>query len=365
MSQQEEIDYNPWLYRFAIFTAAVVVFLIVAGATVTSTVSGDAVPDWPLSYGTLNPPMIGGILWEHSHRLIAGFTGILIGVLAIWLWVAEPRKKVKWLGMAALFAVIIQALLGGLRVLIVSTEGVQDAAIQLTGSTNIEATRIAITVAHAFLAQTILCAVFAIVLFTSRSWINAETTGLQPAEYKIRWLGVGLVATVFLQLVIGALVRHTNAGLIIPDLPLSFGQLIPPFGNLPNNPNAPFPITDAEFTIRVVLHFAHRVIAFIILGLVVYVFVKFRNLPKIGLLTKSLIGLTVIQVLLGALNIWTAKSVFSTVPHVAVGALVLANCVLLTLWAWRFYKADFNVANAQKTVGLREAEKVNLLNPSS
>ena len=93
MEQKERTSYDPWLHRFAILTACVAVFLIVAGATVTSTASGDAVPDWPLSYGTLNPPMIGGILWEHSHRLIAGLTGILIGILAIWLWRREPRKN--------------------------------------------------------------------------------------------------------------------------------------------------------------------------------------------------------------------------------------------------------------------------------
>ncbi|MCI0530532.1 MAG: COX15/CtaA family protein, partial [candidate division Zixibacteria bacterium] len=134
MNNAENKLYNQRLHRFAILTAAAAVILIVAGATVTSTGSGDSVPDWPLSYGTLTPPMIGGILWEHSHRLIAGITGILIGILAIWLWRKEPRKTVKWLGMAALVAVIIQAVLGGLRVLIVSTEGVQEAAVQLTGS---------------------------------------------------------------------------------------------------------------------------------------------------------------------------------------------------------------------------------------
>ena len=121
--ERQTAEYNPWLHWFALFAGFSTIFLIVAGATVTSTVSGDSVPDWPLSYGSLNPPMIGGIFWEHSHRLIAGFTGIVIGILAIVLWMKEPRKYVKWFGMTALIAVVIQAILGGLRVLIVSTEG--------------------------------------------------------------------------------------------------------------------------------------------------------------------------------------------------------------------------------------------------
>lgn len=332
---RQTTEYNPWLHWFALFAGFSTIFLIVAGATVTSTVSGDSVPDWPLSYGTLNPPMIGGIFWEHSHRLIAGFTGIVIGLLAIALWMKEPRKYVKWFGMTALIAVVIQAILGGLRVLIVSTEGVQDAAVQMTGSGNIEATRIAITVTHASLAQTILCMVFSVALFTSKWWLNGSEASQSGLPKKARVVSIGLVAIVFLQLVIGAIVRHTGSGLIIPDFPLSFGQILPPFGDLPNNPNAPFPLTDQEFFLKVLIHFAHRMTALVILGWVIYLFAAFRKSERIGKLASIIFGLTLIQVFLGAMNIWTAKSIYSTIPHVAIGALILACSVMLMWWAIR------------------------------
>ncbi len=332
----KNFTYDKWLHRFAVFTAVVAVGLVLAGATVTSTGSGDAVPDWPLSYGTLAPPMIGGILFEHSHRLIAGFTGIFIAVLALWLWRSMRRSQVKWVGLAALFAVLVQATLGGLRVLIVSTEAVQDAALHLTNHANIEAIRIAIAVTHAALAQTIICLLFAICVFTSKSWMqNApEMTG-EKIVRKGRLLSLGLVGIVFLQLVLGALVRHTDAGLIIPDFPLSFGQLIPPFENLPHNPNAPFPLTPSELLLKVSVHFAHRVGALVILAFVTYLFWRYRHSAVLGRMAGLLLGLTLLQATLGALNIYTGKSVYTTVLHVAVGALLLAGSVAFGLWRWR------------------------------
>lgn len=332
--------YNKWLYRFAIVTAIVAVFLIVAGATVTSTGSGDAVPDWPLSYGTLNPPMTGGIFYEHGHRLIAGLTGILIAILAIWLWKIETRAWLKRLGFLALLAVVIQAVLGGLRVLIVSTDAVQETAIQLTGNEQIDQTRIAIAITHAFLAQSVLCMVFAIGVFTSRSWLETTLSlSKEDVGIKLTVLGIGLVGLIFLQLILGAFVRHTEAGLIIPDFPLSFGRIIPPFGDLPNNPNAPFPITDNEMFFKVAVHFAHRIVAYLILALVIFLFVKFRTTDLTGKFIKMLFPLTIIQVILGAMNIWTAKSVYSTVPHVVIGALILANSIILVLWSWKKMKS--------------------------
>src|SRR2546426_3568124 len=104
------------LHRFALFTAGCTLLLLVAGALVTSNDAGLSVPDWPLSYGSLTPPMVGGIRYEHSHRLIASFVGLLTIVLAIWLWLREPRPWVRRLGLVALGAVIAQGVLGGLTV---------------------------------------------------------------------------------------------------------------------------------------------------------------------------------------------------------------------------------------------------------
>ncbi len=104
------------LHRFAVFTAACTFLLLVAGALVTSNDAGLAVPDWPLSYGSVAPPMVGGIFYEHSHRVMATFVGILTIVLAVWLWRSEPRRWVRRLGLIALGAVIAQGVLGGLTV---------------------------------------------------------------------------------------------------------------------------------------------------------------------------------------------------------------------------------------------------------
>jgi heme A synthase len=106
-----------WLHRFAVLTAGSTFLLIVAGGLVTSTGSGLAVPDWPLSYGTLFPPMVGGILYEHTHRVVAAFVGLLTAVLAAWLWKCEPRRWVRNLGFVSLAAVVLQGILGGLTVL--------------------------------------------------------------------------------------------------------------------------------------------------------------------------------------------------------------------------------------------------------
>lgn len=341
----KESQYNAWLHRFSILTAAVAICLVVAGATVTSTGSGDAVPDWPLSYGTLTPPMIGGILYEHTHRLIAGLTGILIAVLALWIWRTENRRSVRWMGAAALLAVIVQATLGGLRVLVVSTKSVQLTATEITGVAAIEPIRIGIAVTHGVLAQTIICLLFAIVVFTSKSWIQFKPV-LSPDSLgrKGGWLSISLVALVFLQLLLGTLIRHTGAGLIIPDFPLSFGKIIPPFGNLPYDPHAPFPISREALLFKVALQFSHRLLAFVILGWIIYLFIRYRKTGRTGNLVDLLLGLTVLQILLGAINIWSHKSVYSTIPHVALGALILAGSVVLSLWALRAGRAERETA---------------------
>jgi cytochrome c oxidase assembly protein subunit 15 len=329
-----KVLYNRNLHYFAILTVIVAILLIVAGATVTSTGSGDAVPDWPLSYGSLTPPMKGGILFEHSHRLIAGLTGILIIILAIWLLRKEKRRVVKWMGIAALVAVIVQATLGGLRVLIVSNAGVQDTVLSLTGHASLISSRIIITAIHAVLAQSIVCLIVSIAVMTSQSWIDFERNDIRISS-NVFGVNIILVSAVFLQLIVGAFVRHTGSGLIIPDFPLSFGKIIPPFGNLPNKASVPFPISDKEFLAKVVLQFSHRVLGFIILALIIYFFIQWRKIDKTAFLPKMLLLLTIVQIILGAVNIWSKKSVFSTVPHVAIGALILALSVALLLKVWR------------------------------
>jgi len=108
---------NKTLHRFSQFTAGATLILIVAGGLVTSTGSGLAVPDWPLSFGTLFPEMTGGVLYEHGHRLIAGTVALLAIALMIWILKKETRRWVKVIAVTAVAAVLCQALLGGLTVL--------------------------------------------------------------------------------------------------------------------------------------------------------------------------------------------------------------------------------------------------------
>src|SRR5688500_8952540 len=193
--------YSAWRHAWANVTCAATLVLIFIGGLVTSTGSGLAVPDWPLSYGMLMPPMVGGIFYEHGHRMAATFVGFLTLVLALWTWRRETRPGVRRLAWAALGVVVAQGLLGGITVIFLLPT--------------------AVSVLHACLAQTFFCLTVALAYATSREWIEAAA----PAEDVAGLRGAGAVATaaVFGQLFLGALMRHTGAGLAIPDFPLALG----------------------------------------------------------------------------------------------------------------------------------------------
>ena len=188
---------NPGLHRFAVFTACCTFFLLVAGALVTSNDAGLSVPDWPLSYGSLAPPMVGGIFYEHGHRMVATFVGLLTIVLALWLWRREPRRWVRRLGLVALGAVIAQGVLGGLTVWFYLP--------------------VPISVAHACLAQIFFGTVVSLALFTG-PWWQSDLSHLEDAGTpRVRSLAIWSVAAIFLQLVLGAALRHGGFG-IVPHL---------------------------------------------------------------------------------------------------------------------------------------------------
>ena len=359
---------TPWLYRFAVLTAAVTVGLIVAGATVTSTGSGDAVPDWPLAYGSFFPRMVGGVLIEHSHRLIAGLTASLIAVLAFWLWRREPRRWVRHLGVWVLVAVLAQAALGGLRVLIISQEDLQAAALRVTGVGHVNPVRIGIAATHAFLAQVVLCLTFVLAATTAPAGLDARPGGGASRPGPARGLMAALVLAVFVQLMLGALMRHMGAGLVVPDFPRVFGGWWPAMDRLPYNPQAPFAVPFETYRLQVLVHFSHRVMALVVTGLVAGVagyFWRTRRAagpwtsPIPGRLVGGLVALTAAQVGLGALAIWTQKAVPVTIAHVAVGALLLGSSVLLLLWTWRVRPlAGERAADLSLSVGLKPARNV-------
>ena len=180
---------NRGLNRFAIFVACATFFLIIAGALVTSNDAGLATSDWPLSNGQVFPKMVGNLFWEHGHRMIATTVGMLTIVLMIYILVKEKRSWVRKLGVFALLAVIAQGLLGGLTVKLMLP--------------------LAVSSAHATLAQLFFCTTVSLAVFTSRSWIEAKPLYEEKGSLPLRYLCTAALVTIFLQLILGATLRHS------------------------------------------------------------------------------------------------------------------------------------------------------------
>lgn len=289
--------YAPWRHRLALLTLAATLALIFIGGLVTSTGSGLSVPDWPLSYGMLMPPMVGGVFYEHGHRMAASAVGFLTLVLALWTARSEPRPGVRGLAWGALAAVVAQGVLGGLTVIFLLPTPV--------------------SVTHACLAQTFFCLAIALAYATSREWLSASPVA---DTFGLRGAAALATAIVFLQLFLGAVMRHTGAGLAIPDFPLAFGHVLPPFAEP-----------------AVVVHFAHRMGALLVTASVLNLSWRaWRSRdPRFSRPAALALTLTVVQISLGALTVWTQKAVTPTTAHVATGAAVLGICFFLALRAHR------------------------------
>jgi cytochrome c oxidase assembly protein subunit 15 len=289
------------LGNFARLTAASTLFLIFAGGMVTSTGSGLAVPDWPLSYGMIMPPMVGGIFYEHGHRMIASFVGFLTLVQFFWVLRSEPRSRIRTLSAVALAAVITQGLLGGLTVIYLLP--------------------IAVSVSHACLAQAFFCLTVVLANVLGPSWESRPTSPERDLWRTPAWAA----GAVYLQLVLGALMRHMGAGLAIPDVPLAFGRLIPPL----EDPG-------------VIVHFAHRVWGVVVFLVVVEVARRLVFDARVPRTIRALAGLAGVAVFaqlgLGLLVVLSGKQPHLTSIHVANGALVLG---LLVWTATRLTPGDF------------------------
>jgi cytochrome c oxidase assembly protein subunit 15 len=280
---------NRNLHRFAVFTAGCTFLLLIAGALVTSNDAGLAVPDWPLSYGSLTPPMVGGIFYEHGHRMIATFVGLLSIVLAVWIWRAEGRPWLRWLGLAALGAVIGQGILGGLTVLFFLPP--------------------AISSAHAALAQLFFCSIVSIAFFTSSWWDRARPAASDSGSPSIHSLAVVAAAATLVQLILGAAFRHKGFG-IIPHLA------------------------------------GAAVVTVLIFALARALRRRFAGVPILRTASRVLHVLIGTQLLLGGAAWWSRVyaaqfpqpipvMISLTVIHTVTGALVLASTVLLTLVCYR------------------------------
>jgi heme a synthase len=328
---------SPWLHRVAVLTATVALPLIFSGGLVTTKHAGMSVPDWPNSFGynmfTFPPSRwVGDVLYEHSHRLLASFVGLLSIVLTAVAFAMEARRWVRWLAAGVLATVIVQGVLGGLRVVWVNLN---------------------LAMAHGCVAQICFCLAAVLCVVTSRRWFSASSaiSGPEsaPGRGLIAFAGIA-VACVVVQLVIGAVMRHEGAGLAIADFPLSYGHLIPPtsqtdldaamthWGAIREQEGLPTPTL-----FQVWIHFAHRVgavvVSIVLLTLGGLTLVRHGRVAG-GWLARpaaALIGLLILPVILGILTVLWRKPADVATAHVAVGALVLLTAVVLLVRAARIH----------------------------
>ncbi|HEX4276141.1 MAG TPA: COX15/CtaA family protein [Bryobacteraceae bacterium] len=277
--------YRPGLHRWSMLLAFCTLLLVVAGGLVTSRDAGLSVPDWPLSYGRLMPPMEGGILYEHGHRMVATTVGLLTMVSMIWLFRVEKRRWLRWLGVIALAAVIAQGVLGGLTVLLLLPWW--------------------ISTAHACLAQLFFSTTVAMALFTSEWWLRGPLPIEEDSKYPIRDVSLAAPICVLAQLALGAAARHKAIGSIyhISAAPVVTGVIL-------------------WVALRILLHYAEN--------------------RELRMASIALLAITFCQVFLGIgafmSRIATADAiqpmplmVTFTVLHVAVGALTMAASIVLAI----------------------------------
>ncbi len=322
--------YSPVLHWLALLTAICTFPLIFMGGLVTSHQVGMSVPDWPNSFGYnmfLFPPSrwVGGIFYEHTHRLLGTLVGMLAIGLVIAAWSVEKRRWVRWLALAVLAGVIFQGVLGGLRV----------------RWNNLELAMVHACVAQAFFA---LSGVMATV--TSRWWLSGPRRAMPASAGRgvAGWLVAALVV-IYLQLIVGAVMRHQQAGLAIPDFPLSYGRLVPPMKptaaqweamqNVLIEKNLPL-VTPGQIH----LAYTHRLGALIVAVVLIIAAVKARRFsngePALSALAHGWMMLLVLQITLGAMTIWMKKPADIATLHVACGALIFLSGAVLLARTLRF-----------------------------
>jgi cytochrome c oxidase assembly protein subunit 15 len=308
--------YHWALHRYACFCAGSILFLICLGGLVTSHEAGMSVPDWPNTYGYNMfffpwQDWVGGIFYEHSHRLVAFGVGILVTILAVGLCFQE-RIWLRWMGLVVPVFIALEATIGGLRVVLSEDQ-------------------------------------LGIALFTSRWWIGVDTPATdslagRPGVMPRKWTGrtLAICGLIFCQLMLGATMRHEHAGLSINDFPLAYGQVWPRVDpasvdayNLARLRHHEIPTT----ALYINMQMAHRAGAVLITVAILAAAAAVWLTPGAARILRRWsavwVFLVFLQFALGAFTIWTNKAADVATAHVAVGALTLVLGALLTAMSWR------------------------------
>lgn len=306
--------------------------LICSGGMVTSKNVGLAVPDWPTTFGYnmfLFPvsKWVGGILFEHTHRLIASAVGFLTIILSIWLWRSQSRSWVRNLGLIALAGVILQGILGGLRVTMLKDE---------------------IGIFHACVAQAFLALLVVIALVTTTFWRSLDEIDISPKKFApIRSLAIATTLAIYVQLALGATMRHQHRDLSILDFPTANGVWIPDTSaNALAKINAwrdARGLSDAD-AFQIWLQMTHRLVAIlIVIGVIAFssrVWRDARRVPALKKLSIWWIAFLLVQLTLGAWTIWSNKAADIATAHVAVGAIMLSFGVSISAICWRISQKE-------------------------
>ena len=340
-------DYSKALNRFAWLTCVASLLLICSGGMVTSKNVGLAVPDWPTTFGYnmfLFPvsKWVGGILFEHTHRLMGSMVGFLTIILMAWLWLREDRRWVRNLGVVALVGVILQGILGGLRVTMMKDE---------------------IGIFHACVAQAFLGLLVFLALVTTNFWRTTDCrASVSNANATVFRFALAITIAIYLQLGLGATMRHQHRDLAILDFPTANGTWIPDTGAAAlakiNAWRDARGLSDVT-AFQIWLQMAHRFLALIIAAALIAFCVRiWREGPPFAALRKLSIlwvALVICQISLGAWTIWSNKAADVATTHVALGAVMLSFGVSISAICWRVSQGEVGRA---RPPGLPRSEAV-------